>query len=90
MDGSGKANCVCQKRCSRREKLVCGTDGRIYKNHCELHRTACVEDRSIAVDHSFGCSKPRKKPLKGELRARVPPPVPERKKARGASRFKSA
>lgn len=61
IDSNGNSECICQKRCPKHEKLVCGTDGIIYPNHCELHRTACVEDRNIAVDHSFGCPKPKKK-----------------------------
>lgn len=61
IDSNGNSECICQKRCPKHEKLVCGTDGIIYPNHCELHRTACVEDRNIAVDHSFSCPKPKKK-----------------------------
>ncbi|XP_069700035.1 follistatin-related protein 5-like isoform X2 [Periplaneta americana] len=62
----GEAQCVCQRRCRRHQKLVCGTDGQLYANHCELHRTACLQARSIAVDHTFGC-----------VQRRPPPPPPE-------------
>lgn len=58
----GTATCACQRRCPPRGRVVCGTDGVLYSNHCQLHRTACIEDRNIAVDHAFACSKPRKKP----------------------------
>ena len=37
------------KGCNTKEdKLVCGTDGRTYRNHCQLENAACV-DNSIAV-----------------------------------------
>lgn len=61
----GVAECVCQRRCRRHQKLVCGTDGQLYANHCELHRTACLDDRAIAVDHTYDCMKRRPRP--GEL-----------------------
>jgi hypothetical protein len=63
----GVAQCVCQRRCRKRQKLVCGTDGLLYANHCELHRTACLEDRAIAVDHAYGCMK--QEPQEGEWAA---------------------
>lgn len=58
----GVAECVCQRRCRRHQKLVCGTDGQLYANHCELHRTACLDDRAIAVDHTYDCMKRRTRP----------------------------
>jgi hypothetical protein len=58
----GVAECVCQRRCRRHQKLVCGTDGQLYANHCELHRTACLDDRAIAVDHTYDCMKRRAPP----------------------------
>ena len=37
---------------------VCGTDGKTYPSHCELHRAACIQGHPIAVDHSQkGCTK---------------------------------
>lgn len=62
----GVAECVCQRRCRRHQKLVCGTDGQLYANHCELHRTACLDDRAIAVDHTYDCMKRRARPEKSE------------------------
>ncbi|XP_066994850.2 follistatin-related protein 5 [Anabrus simplex] len=55
----GVAQCVCQRRCHKHHKLVCGTDGQLYANHCELHRAACLEERSIAVDHTLSCVRRR-------------------------------
>nr|CAD7432834.1 unnamed protein product [Timema monikensis] len=51
----GEARCECQTRCRKHHKLVCGTDGHLYPNHCELHRAACLQGTAIAVDHHFGC-----------------------------------
>ena len=33
-----------------RDRAVCGSDGRWYRNHCELHRTACVTRRRLRVN----------------------------------------
>lgn len=34
---------------------VCGSDGRLYENHCELHRAACLLERKIVAVHSKDC-----------------------------------
>jgi hypothetical protein len=34
---------------------TCGSDGVSYDNHCELHRTACVEGRPISPLHPGFC-----------------------------------
>lgn len=34
---------------------VCGSDGRFYENHCELHRAACLLERNIVIVHSKDC-----------------------------------
>ncbi|XP_071439347.1 follistatin-related protein 5-like isoform X2 [Hetaerina americana] len=58
----GTVACVCQRHCHRHRKPVCGTDGFLYINHCELHRAACLQGRLIAVDRlaspPFDCSSP--------------------------------
>ncbi|RZF49112.1 hypothetical protein LSTR_LSTR008398 [Laodelphax striatellus] len=51
----GVAQCICQRRCRKHQKVVCGSDGRLYDNHCELHRTACLSNKLILVDHTFAC-----------------------------------
>lgn len=35
------AVCVCTRKCPRRHRPVCASNGKIYANHCELHRAAC-------------------------------------------------
>jgi hypothetical protein len=68
----GEARCVCAARCPHHARLVCGTDGRAYHSHCELHRAACLQRRAIAVDHAMTCLKRHRKPppsssLTGEI-----------------------
>ena len=33
-----------------RGRPVCGSDGRWYRNHCELHRSACLTGRHLRVN----------------------------------------
>jgi len=58
----GTAACLCQRTCPSHGRVVCGTDGLQYPNHCQLHRASCIQGRNLNVDHSFSCTKPRKKP----------------------------
>uniref|UniRef100_A0A673IUA3 Follistatin-related protein 4-like n=1 Tax=Sinocyclocheilus rhinocerous TaxID=307959 RepID=A0A673IUA3_9TELE len=52
---TGRAECVCQESCHTSFVPVCGSDGRFYENHCELYRTACLQQRRIYVVHSKDC-----------------------------------
>ncbi|RUS75523.1 hypothetical protein EGW08_016713 [Elysia chlorotica] len=37
---------------------VCGSDGKHYRSHCHLHRTACISRSHIRVDrHGVACSQ---------------------------------
>lgn len=55
--GNGEATCICQRSCGERRKLVCGSDGHIYPNHCELHRAACLTEQSITIERGVHCIK---------------------------------
>ncbi|XP_049830071.1 follistatin-related protein 5-like isoform X2 [Schistocerca gregaria] len=56
LDGAGRASCECRRRCPARARLaVCGSDGRRYASHCDLHRQACLQRRHIAFDHKLAC-----------------------------------
>lgn len=59
--GQGHAECVCGDvdLCQGHSKVVCGSDGRLYPSFCEMHRTACTEQRHIrANQHSLDCHWP--------------------------------
>ncbi|CAL8267146.1 unnamed protein product [Boreogadus saida] len=60
--GGGPATCGCLERCRPHYKPVCGSDGTLYRNHCELHRTACLTHAHITITHSQDCF------YKGEIR----------------------
>ncbi|KAI4819232.1 hypothetical protein KUCAC02_004488, partial [Chaenocephalus aceratus] len=36
-------------------KPVCGSDGKLYQNHCELHRASCLQGHRITIMHSEEC-----------------------------------
>ncbi|XP_022095888.1 follistatin-related protein 5-like isoform X2 [Acanthaster planci] len=50
--------CVCITECKSHQHPVCGSDGLIYDNHCELHRAACIKQTHIAVVQDAVCKKP--------------------------------
>lgn len=54
---TGEATCVCQRQCNLHRKLVCGSDGHIYPNHCELHRAACITKTAITIERGIHCVK---------------------------------
>ncbi|XP_041645856.1 follistatin-related protein 1-like isoform X2 [Cheilinus undulatus] len=57
----GEPVCRCLESCGAAEHWVCGSNGRTYRNHCELHRDACVTHTKIHVEHSGHCvEKPPK------------------------------
>ncbi|XP_037025567.1 follistatin-related protein 5-like isoform X2 [Bradysia coprophila] len=60
----GLPECVCQRYCANRKKPICGTNGMIYKNHCELHRAACILERPITLQRLDKCTTGKKKPKK--------------------------
>ncbi|XP_053423304.1 follistatin-related protein 4 isoform X1 [Nycticebus coucang] len=52
---TGEPECRCLEACRPSYVPVCGSDGRFYENHCELHRTACLLGRKIVVTRSKDC-----------------------------------
>ncbi|XP_046440926.1 follistatin-related protein 5-like isoform X3 [Daphnia pulex] len=59
MNSQGHPECVCVRKCRRHHKLICGTDGILYSSHCELHRSACLSNQPIAIDHTYLCLRRR-------------------------------
>ncbi|CAG0897541.1 unnamed protein product [Darwinula stevensoni] len=53
----GEPECICKEVCPAHIKPVCGNDGILYPNHCELHRTACRESRHIAINRKGPCKE---------------------------------
>lgn len=47
--------CISPQRCDEREHWVCGSNGKSYRNHCELHREACLTQTKIHADHRGHC-----------------------------------
>ncbi|XP_078110554.1 agrin isoform X1 [Sander vitreus] len=50
------AKCMCPLSCEgKREQTVCGSDGKDYRNECELHQHACKNQRNIRVQYQGHC-----------------------------------
>ncbi|GCB72020.1 hypothetical protein scyTo_0001787 [Scyliorhinus torazame] len=47
--------CVCIQQCKPNYIPVCGSDGKFYENHCELHRAACQQRRRIHIADNKEC-----------------------------------
>ncbi|XP_039630565.1 follistatin-related protein 4 isoform X1 [Polypterus senegalus] len=52
---TGAAECLCLERCHPSFVPVCGSDGKFYENHCELHRASCLQNKKIYIVHSKDC-----------------------------------
>lgn len=52
---TGEPECRCLEACKPSYVPVCGSDGRFYENHCELHRAACLLAKKIVIVHSKDC-----------------------------------
>uniref|UniRef100_A0A7N8WUQ0 Kazal-like domain-containing protein n=1 Tax=Mastacembelus armatus TaxID=205130 RepID=A0A7N8WUQ0_9TELE len=51
----GEPVCRCLEKCDVSEHWVCGSNSKSYRNHCELHRDACVTHTKIHVAHRGPC-----------------------------------
>ncbi|XP_032559061.1 follistatin-related protein 4 isoform X2 [Chiroxiphia lanceolata] len=47
--------CRCLEECRATYMPVCGSDGRFYENHCQLHRASCLQRKKIYIVHSKEC-----------------------------------
>ncbi|XP_051650024.1 follistatin-related protein 4 isoform X2 [Manacus candei] len=47
--------CRCLEECKATYMPVCGSDGRFYENHCQLHRASCLQRKKIYIVHSKEC-----------------------------------
>ncbi|XP_076618582.1 follistatin-like 5 [Colletes latitarsis] len=49
------ALCVCARKCPRRHRPVCASNGQIYANHCELHKAACNAGSPLTRSRLIRC-----------------------------------
>ncbi|KAF0036732.1 hypothetical protein F2P81_012044 [Scophthalmus maximus] len=50
------AKCMCPLGCEGKpEETVCGSDGKDYRNGCELHQHACKSQKNIRVQYQGHC-----------------------------------
>ncbi|XP_039611507.1 agrin isoform X5 [Polypterus senegalus] len=50
------AKCVCPTSCAlQHEKIVCGSDGKDYRNECELNKYACDNQKNIKMMFQSPC-----------------------------------
>ncbi|XP_027144522.1 agrin isoform X7 [Larimichthys crocea] len=50
------AKCMCPLGCEGKpEQTVCGSDGKDYRNECELHQHACKNQKNIRVQYQGPC-----------------------------------
>ncbi|KAF3843159.1 hypothetical protein F7725_002008 [Dissostichus mawsoni] len=51
----GEPSCLCIESCKPHKRSVCGSNSKTYRNHCELHRDACLTGLKIQVAHDGHC-----------------------------------
>ncbi|NXR60636.1 FSTL4 protein, partial [Rhadina sibilatrix] len=52
---TNQPECRCVEDCKSSYMPVCGSDGRFYENHCQLHRASCLQRKKIYIVHSKDC-----------------------------------
>ncbi|XP_051983220.1 follistatin-related protein 1a [Xyrauchen texanus] len=53
----GEPTCLCIEQCKTHKRQVCGSNGKTYRNHCELHRDACLTGLKVHFAHDGHCEK---------------------------------
>lgn len=65
---SGIPECVCLSRCPNKGRPICGSNGLLYKSHCDLHRQACIQGIHIRPNfHDHSCHEDPFSKLKHEV-----------------------
>ncbi|XP_030429032.1 follistatin-related protein 4 isoform X3 [Gopherus evgoodei] len=52
---TNQPECKCLEDCKPSYMPVCGSDGKFYENHCEVHRASCLQRKKIYIIHSKDC-----------------------------------
>ena len=53
---NGTAKCACTKNsCSRLNEFICGSNGKTYRNTCEMENDSCDSNETITVAHKGHC-----------------------------------
>ncbi|XP_075571625.1 follistatin-related protein 4 isoform X2 [Pelecanus crispus] len=52
---TNQPECRCVEECKSSYMPVCGSDGKFYENHCQLHRASCLQRKKIYIIHSKDC-----------------------------------
>lgn len=50
--------CVCQRQCvlyNKRKRRLCGSNGKLYDNFCELYRDGCLTGKTIDISDMSEC-----------------------------------
>uniref|UniRef100_A0A8C9WSA0 Follistatin-related protein 1 n=1 Tax=Scleropages formosus TaxID=113540 RepID=A0A8C9WSA0_SCLFO len=71
MTEKGEPTCLCIEQCKPHKRSVCGSNGKTYRNHCELHRDACLTGLKVQVAHDGHCKVACYLADRNELRSRI-------------------
>lgn len=56
---SNMPSCVCQRQCilynKRKRRPICGSNGKLYTNFCELYRDGCLTGKTISISNVNEC-----------------------------------
>ncbi|NXD77069.1 FSTL4 protein, partial [Halcyon senegalensis] len=52
---TNQPECRCVENCKSSYMPVCGSDGKFYENHCQLHQASCLQRKKIYIIHSKDC-----------------------------------
>ncbi|XP_054024309.1 follistatin-related protein 4 isoform X2 [Dryobates pubescens] len=52
---TNQPECRCIENCKSSYMPVCGSDGKFYENHCQLHQASCLQRKKIYIIHSKDC-----------------------------------